>query len=214
MIDRLLYIRRGGVGFVPRFLVLAEAESAVYRAAHVEQKNNPVLVHLLEQPLVKLADPGVGVAGVVQFLDERQVLVGHVAGDPHLSDGVHGEPHRIGVQHLLHVRSIRFRNSFIGFFFKLLRRFDGNKFIAGQDDFQDGHEQKVGQFDTVDNDRMGAVGFAQQGEQRDEEPFRIPAVSAGIEKPGQPGPAVAVADDVDKRLTDKCLDTKMIEETR
>jgi hypothetical protein len=57
----LYHIRRGGVGFVAGFLVLAEAEPAVHRAAHVEQENHPVLVHLLQQSLVKLADPGVGV---------------------------------------------------------------------------------------------------------------------------------------------------------
>jgi hypothetical protein len=87
--------------------------------------------------------------------------------------------------------------------------------LPGQDDFQDGHEQKVGQFDTVDNDFAGAVGFAQQGEQLDEKPL---GSSGCIRRHRAAWPTGSRRrrrlDDVDKSPTDKCLDTKMIEETR
>ena len=163
MRNRFFDIRRGGVGFVAGILVFAETEPAVDRAAHVEQKDDPVLVHLLEQPLVKLADPGVGVPGVVQFLDKGQILIGHVAGHPHLADRVHGQPDRVGIDNRLDVGPIGLRDMEVGHLFQLIGIFNGYKCVAGQDDFQNRHEHQVGHFDTVDGNLSVAVGGCQLG---------------------------------------------------
>jgi hypothetical protein len=110
--------------------VLAEAKPAVHGAAHVEEKNHPVGIHLLQEALVKLADPGVGVAHRIQLFNKGQVLVGHVAGYPHLADGVHAQTDRIRFHDLLHIGPFGFRYADVGQFFELIDGFDRYEFIA------------------------------------------------------------------------------------
>ena len=64
----------GGIGLIARFFVFAETKAAVHRAAHIQQEDDPVDIHLFKQTLVELADPGVGVAHFVQLFDKGQVL--------------------------------------------------------------------------------------------------------------------------------------------
>ena len=137
MVNRFRDVRRGGVGFVARIFVFAETEPAVNRTAHVEQENHPVLVHLFQQSLVELADPGIGVPGVVQLLDEGQILIGHIAGHPHLPDGVHGQADRVGVDNRLQVGPMGFRDFDVGHLFQLMGIFNGDEFVAGQDDLHE-----------------------------------------------------------------------------
>ena len=67
---------------------------------------------------MKLADPGVGVADLFEFLRKRQILIGNIAGNPHLAYGVHGQSYWVGVYYLLHVVTIFLRNLQISGLFK------------------------------------------------------------------------------------------------
>ena len=141
--------------------MLAEAEPAIDRTAHVEQKDHPVLVHLLQESLVELADPGIGVADGVKLLEKRQILVGNIAGYPHLPNRMHRKPDRIGVDHLLHIGPVRLLKLDIGEFFQMFGGLDRNKSIAGQNQFENSHQQKMRHLDPVNSDFLSTISEAE-----------------------------------------------------
>ena len=104
VLDGPIHIGRSWVRLVARLLVFAKTEPAIDRTAHVEQEDDPVLVHLFQQTLMELADPGIGVSGRIQLLYERHVLVCHICRHPHMPDGVHAQPDRVRVKNLLACR--------------------------------------------------------------------------------------------------------------
>ena len=99
--------RRGRL--LPALLVLAEAETAVDRAAHVEHQDDPVVVHLLDHALVELADPGVDLPLVRELVAEGEVLVADALGQPDLPQRVVGQPHRVLAEHPTDARRARRR---------------------------------------------------------------------------------------------------------
>ncbi len=62
---------------------------------------------------------------------------------------MHGEPYGISFYDLLQIFAIFFRHSDIGQFFKLRNILNGDKFIFGDDLFQDGNKKKLWKCDAV-----------------------------------------------------------------
>ena len=116
---------------------------------------------------------------------------------------MHGQPDRVGIDNRLDVRPIGLRDTDIGNLFQLIGIFDGYKCIAGQDDFQNGHEHQMGQFDAADKNSGGAVRLSQQHEQFFKESCGIFAVAACVEKSGHFGLAVTGLYDFIKWFADE-----------
>ena len=110
---------------------------------------------------MELADPGIGVADGIELLNKRQILVGNIAGYPHLPHRMHGEPHRIGVDHFLHIGPIRLLEIDIGDLFQLLGSLDRDKSIAGQHHLKNSHQQQMRHLDPVNTDFLRAIGEAE-----------------------------------------------------
>jgi len=149
MIDSLPNIGNGRILLVSGFLVFSKAEPAIHRTRHVQKENDPILVHLFQQSLVKLSDPGIGISHGIEFFYKGQILIGHIFGNPHLADCMHGQTHRISVDDLLHVLPVLFRNLYIDEPFQLGNVPYGNEFISRNKLFQNSHQQQVRQLDTV-----------------------------------------------------------------
>ncbi len=149
MVHRFHHLSGRGVFFFSQLFVLPETEPAVHRAAHVEQKDHPVLIHLLQQPVMKLTDPGVGMTRVIEFFDKRQILVGHIPGHHHLADGMPGQTYRIFFNDLLKIVPVGFRDMMVGQGYELVGIFHGHIPMAGDHLLQKRHQQDVGQGHSV-----------------------------------------------------------------
>ena len=162
---------------------------------------------------MELADPGVGVTGLIEFLDEGQILVGHCTGNPHLADGVHRKPHRIGVDHLLQIIPFGFRNGHAGQLFQLGHRPDAGEFVARKQLFEERHEQQLRQIHAVDAQR-GPVATADRRQLTDEfaaETAGIAGEAASRRQSHKFRLAVSISDHVAERPTQKRRHTVVVQ---
>jgi hypothetical protein len=214
MFDRFQDILGGGIGLVSSIFMLAETEPAIDRTAHIEKEDQPVLVHLLQESLVELADPGIGVADGVKLLDKRQVLVSDIAGYPHLSHRMHRKPHRIGFDDLLHIGTVSFLEFDMGDIFQLFSGFDRDKSITGQYQLENSHEQKRRHLNVVNDNFFRAVGEAELLQYFFEKSSGILGISTGFKQPVKLCLSIATLDNVKKRSFYQRAYSQMVKKPR
>ena len=129
---------------VAALLVFAEAEAAVDRAGHIHNEDDPVAVHLLDDAAEELPDPCVGLSLGGELVHEGVVLVRDGLREAHLAHRAVREPHRVGVQHLLHGLPFLGGHPSVGQLLQPGDPLDGDEALARHQHLQHRQQQVVG----------------------------------------------------------------------